>query len=665
MEHSGLSPHKERHDPSKIAEINERDCYPKPSWMLNSKVSDNVWILSKTGLELDYNENHDYGAKLSFSKAISSTELLTDKANQPLLKDIRDSLLYLDLKGNITRPERIANILNTVCYLILHANEIQNKNNQKPIRSLAEISFEHLKDYLLSFEVERTVFDESLEFILSRWKSKPEINWILLKKSDSLTTRKFLTLKNKLSKYLDEHHEDFNHPSGYKRHYANACTHAFDLDFDLAPKFKTISNELSKLQALFIARPAQKYKFKHSSMDLFDNGNTLFDRMIEPNKTPLIPAQTTLHTISASLQFCRTYGESIREYFSDLSKAEKELINAQGSTASLESINEFKRIAYENTPIPSTLKDLNITSWGYEFYHDVTEIDFNNGITFETAAKLYTASIWILICSFTSARAKSLLTLRRDCFKQSPIDGLFDLVLRIPKSSERWELEEAQRPIPDLIYDYGLEFAAFINVLEERRNLVTYDDDSFLFGQCLRTRSISASPVSKIEVTIHKKPLSDDHMNACLDLFMDWINSPLTDGKRWYPRTHQFRRFFAVLYFNFSHEEGLDELSWFMGHSNLNETFHYAELAPTDEWIEEAEITIANIGASLHKKVNADESICSIVEQARKASKISTIIEPLVKKLIAEHKEKTNQSVRFCKIDGEDVFFYFSDKEEN
>jgi hypothetical protein len=663
MENTGFTPHKERHDPSHFAEIVDTHFYPKPSWMLNSKVSDNVWILSKTGLELDYNENLDFGAKLSFSQAVSHSELLTDKANLPLLKDIRNSLLYLNLKGNITRPERIADILHTACYLILHANELQNNHNQNPVRSLAEISFEHLKDYLLSFEVERVVFDESLEFILSRWKSKSEIDWELVKNSCQLTTRKFFSLKNKLSKYLEEHHEGFNSSNGYKRHYANACFHHFNADYDLAPKFKTISNELSKLQALFTARPAQKYKFKHSSTNLFPNGDALFERMIEPNQTPLMPIQTALHTISAALQFCRIYGQPIREYFSALSKAEKELMDAHEIKASLESSNEFKRCAYENTPIPSALKELKITSWGYEFHHDLTEINFGTGITFETAVKLYTASMWILICSFTSARTKSLLALRRSCFKQSPIDGLFDLVLRIPKSSERWELEEVHRPIPDLIYDYGLEFAAFITELEERRKLVTYDDDSFLFGQCLRTRSISAFPVIYREATVHKKPLSNDCMNAYLDIYMDWIDSPLTGGKRWYSRTHQFRRFFAVLYFNFSNDEGLEELSWFMGHSNLDETFHYAEVAPTDEWIEEAEITIANIGASLHKHINADAKICSIVEQARKASNISTVIEPLVKKLIAEHKEKTNQDVRFCRIDGEGVFFYFSEKE--
>ncbi len=72
------------------------------------------------------------------------------------------------------------------------------------------------------------------------------------------------------------------------------------------------------------------------------------------------------------------------------------------------------------------------------------------------AIRLYTAAIWILIASFSAGRATSLRTLNRNCFVQSPVDGLFDIVMKIPKSSERLELEKVHRPIPDLIYDYGL-----------------------------------------------------------------------------------------------------------------------------------------------------------------------------------------------------------------
>lgn len=658
MESTGLPPHKELHNPNKSATMNKVDSYPKPSWMKNENVFDTTWVIAKTGYALEDNQN--LTRNLTFAREVSHNELLTDKINQSLLVDLRNSLLYLNTKGKITRAERTGDILKTACHLIFHANELLDLKNQKPIRTLAEISFEHIKDYLLSFKVERHDFDKLLDIILNHWNSKGDIDWDLLKRSTTLTTRQFESLKTRLIKYLECHHEEFGTETGYTKHYPNAHVIEFDVDRDLAPKAKTISNEISKLHSLYTARPSQKYKFRHAVQKLFSSGHTIFNEMVESEKTPLMPVETALHTLSSALHFVRTYGLAMRKYISSLNKEEKVIIDSNGAREHVDNFIEYQRMAFENTPIPSTLKDLNLTSWRRE--SENYKNDFSDGISVATAVRIYIASIWILIASFSAARTTSLLTLRRNCFVQSPIDGLFDLILRIPKSSERWELEEVHRPIPDLVYDYGFEFAAFVCEVEARRSLVCDDKESYLFTRTLNARSSTASTYRR-ETNEHQKVLSRDALDDCLDTFFDWIESPVTDGKRWYARTHQFRRFFAVLYFNLTDGEGLDELSWFLGHANLDQTFHYAEIAPTDEWIEEAELAIARIGASLNKHINADEDILAIVDKARKTSNVSTVIEPLVQKLISEHKEKTNQEVRFCKIEGEDVFFYFSGKE--
>tara|TARA_R110001583_G_scaffold33071_1_gene112006 strand:- start:2900 stop:4900 length:2001 start_codon:yes stop_codon:yes gene_type:complete len=663
MEDTGLSPFKERHDPSILIPIDKDGIYPKPSWMLNESVLDTTWIVGKTGHPSK--ATYKRTAKISFDQEISSNELLTDRSNLALLEDIRNSLLYLSAKGKMTRPRRSFDVLLTACHLVFHANEMQDQINKPHIKILSEISFEHVKDYLLAFKVERHDFDKCLEIILDRYKSKGEIDWDSLKQSTGLVTRKFISLKDKLIKYLESHEKGFEREFSYNKKYPNACNTNFDIDRDLAPRIKTISNEISKIHTLHTSRPAQKYKFRHNVRDLFSSGSTIFSELVESEKTPLMPVNIALHTLSSALHFARNYGPPLRKYLSLLHKAERKIIASVTAKEHTKSFAEFQREAFENTPIPDALKDLNITSWRQE--SDTNELyteDFGNNISIGTAIRIYIASIWILISSFTTGRATSINTLRRDCFVQSPIDGLYDLILRIPKSSERWELEEVQRPIPDLIYDYGLEFAAFVSEMEDRRNLVHSDNAAYLFSSNLNPRSLTANTYAHLswETTEHLKALSDDTVIKCLDMFFDWIDSPLTNGKRWYGRTHQFRRFFAVLYFNITDGEGLDELSWFMGHSNLDQTFHYAEVAPTDEWIEEAELAISRVGASLNKHINADDDIRGIVDKSRQASNISTVIEPLVKKLISEHKKKSNQEVRFCKIEGEDVFFYFSEK---
>ncbi|MCW4629444.1 hypothetical protein [Marinomonas rhodophyticola] len=53
MENTGLNPYKELYDPDYSGNINEVDCYPKPTWMINESVFDNTWELSRTGYDIE------------------------------------------------------------------------------------------------------------------------------------------------------------------------------------------------------------------------------------------------------------------------------------------------------------------------------------------------------------------------------------------------------------------------------------------------------------------------------------------------------------------------------------------------------------------------------------------------------------------------------------
>ena len=74
---------------------------------------------------------------------------------------------------------------------------------------------------------------------------------------------------------------------------------------------------------------------------------------------------------------------------------------------------------------------------------------------------------------------------------------------------------------------------------------------------------------------------------------------------------------------------------------------------------EEAEAEIARIGGDLRKHILADQNVHQIINEARSKAKTSVILEPLVRQLIKEHKETTGQEIRFKKIEGNSVFFYF------
>lgn len=644
--------------------------YPKPRWMLNNSVDDHEWIIAKVGFDLSNKINSKTSRKLSFTKQISPDELLTDKANAPLLTDIMNSLLYLNLTGNISRSERISDILITSVHLITHTNELRVSQNKPMIRSLEMIKFDDIKSYLIAYNVEKHKFEQALILIINREYSLKNINWNEIKDELQLFSREFASLKHKLCKYLKLHHNIVNTASHYTAEYPNANEKDFDIEFDLSPSEKTITNEISKLECLYKSRPAQHYPFKHSVNKNFSNGHSLFEQTIPPEKTSLIPVDIALHALSSSLFFVRNYGPGIRELFKELANSEKSSITELRLTPSQVERNtsKIKAHAFSTTKIPTSLSDLNITSWEVDgSFENISHDQLRKELSLGTVILLYVASMWLLLASFSAGRKLSLTNLKRNCFQQSPIDGLFDIVMRIPKSSERFELEDAFRPIPDLIFDYGLEFASFVSELEERQGFFFDEAEVFLFGRILSLHSYDAFGYSNKETNtdpVHQYALSGDTIYKAICFFQDWTESPLINEKRWYPSNHQFRRLFAVLYFNFSDESGLEELSWFMGHSSLEQTFHYAEVNPTDEWVDEAEATIARIGSSLRQKINADQTVTKIIDEARQSSSIELVLEPLIRRMINEYKSKTGQEIRFYKIDDKEVFFYFSETGE-
>lgn len=60
-----------------------------------------------------------------------------------------------------------------------------------------------------------------------------------------------------------------------------------------------------------------------------------------------------------------------------------------------------------------------------------------------------------------------------------------------------------------------------------------------------------------------------------LDLFCDYFETDLCDGKRYYLRQHQLRRFFAMLFFHCSQNGDESTIRWMLGHIDLEHLWHY------------------------------------------------------------------------------------------
>lgn len=64
--------------------------------------------------------------------------------------------------------------------------------------------------------------------------------------------------------------------------------------------------------------------------------------------------------------------------------------------------------------------------------------------------------------------------------------------------------------------------------------------------------------------------------NQNLDFFCDYFETETNeDGRRYYIRQHQLRRFFAMLFFYSSSFGGLETLQWMLGHTDVKHVWHY------------------------------------------------------------------------------------------
>ena len=132
------------------------------------------------------------------------------------------------------------------------------------------------------------------------------------------------------------------------------------------------------------------------------------------------------------------------------------------------------------------------------------------------------------------------------------------LIFENRKSGVDEAREKEVRPIPQVI-------ARAVTMLERlQRGLIKLgllEKPSYLFARPDRNGSFLVSGPT---------------YNRALDSFCDYFEVPLNEhGQRYYIRQHQLRRFFAMLFFWGRSFGGMETLSWFLGHTDVEHLYHY------------------------------------------------------------------------------------------
>ncbi|KXG14944.1 hypothetical protein LT17_03736 [Pseudomonas aeruginosa] len=587
-----------------------------PPWIHPDSTLD-TWYIPKKGRHLHREETTDspnaFALKFEYEFNDGSSSL--SHHWRLLLGDIQKSCIALFEQGIITRTNGFISFIRTVYQVVDHALEEAQKNNVSTrILTLEEISEENIKSFLAAHSWQLSNLEtSSLREILTSIEGNhlDKCHQLLRDLGLSRITRRVL-----IQKLKDQDR------ATRLREYRNVL----ELDEEDAPlSTSSIKNKILDLKKLFKVRAHQDFKF--------NLGPAALDRCYEAalhevdfaakQQTPLMPIAVAQHYISESIRFHRDYAPALVEYIRSLDENFRiHILENYEPTTIRSRIDDFKQRIFEITDIPLALRDINLKTFGYAkwrrgpyTHHGI----LREHISTTELVNMYTITTKILIHTFTACRSRSVDDLLNNCLTFSKLDGLWDIIFTAPKIGNTNELQTVTRPIPEVIWKFIRSYIEFIFADTEK--------------------------VLPLWQSYTKKSGTQGYTtaNKYLDQFADWTNAPIFDGRRWYARPHQFRRFFAALFLYLDEDADLEPLRWMMTHLDDGTTFYYADVTSDPEWKDEAyEFIKSFIEGKVRKEVIIDDDIIQPIKRVKEEIFLGDpyLIDQHIKRLIKDYSVK-------------------------
>ncbi|MFJ4260254.1 integrase [Pseudomonas monteilii] len=141
--------------------------------------------------------------------------------------------------------------------------------------------------------------------------------------------------------------------------------------------------------------------------------------------------------------------------------------------------------------------------------------------------------------------------------------------------SEQWLVFENRKSTQNLFGLRQIEVRPIEPIAVQMiKNLVRMQKIFKRLGYINELKEIFCSP--SIQGALSITNMTSHSYNQNLDFFCDYFETETNDeGKRYYIRQHQLRRFFAMLFFYSSSFGGLETLQWMLGHTDVKHVWHY------------------------------------------------------------------------------------------
>ncbi|OKB66586.1 hypothetical protein BHU62_12005 [Serratia marcescens] len=243
----------------------------------------------------------------------------------------------------------------------------------------------------------------------------------------------------------------------------------------------------------------------------------------------------------------------------------------------------------------------------------------NEGL-FQLVEVLYGA-IWIILSALSARRSGEIRDLVTTTCLVKKSQGYY-LQFDLRKRNFGRHRELTLRPIPNVVAQ------CILSLTELHQKLST-------LNSAKASERLFSKPQYR-EVGLSAMGLADTA--KVLNRFSDYFEAQLDSaGRRYYVRTHQMRRFFAMTFFWAGGFGGLDTLRWFLGHTHVEHVYHYiTEVVPGEvlrrvgaEYASEALLLRQDNTKDLEKLLNERYGLSSF--SIMQSDEVADYIEDLIK----------------------------------
>lgn len=315
---------------------------------------------------------------------------------------------------------------------------------------------------------------------------------------------------------------------------------------------RTFKNVLTSLKNMYSYTTEFKYKFNLPNSSIFDNIEYFETQFKEKGRYKTIPSNIVFLYVRKAIEFHYEFGKDIINTYIKFYS----VLNSQKYDFSKFKYDEnLEKIFFQC--LSPNLKNkgvLYLKSFDNKLYNGQERFNIlRKNVYFYDLLKVYYGAVQVFIGAIMARRQSEICSLIvGECIDENTNS----LIFKQSKTSKGTFGVKNHLYLP--IDPLGIEMIKNLERLHINRQ-----------GELL-----FLTPMIK-NIFIFNSAVSNTTYSENIDFFIDYINPELVDGKRYYIRQHQLRRFFAMCFFWGSGFGSLDTLRWFLGHTDVQHVYHY------------------------------------------------------------------------------------------